>query len=169
MDAVLAESCFYALGSVIDAVFREEEDVEGILDEVVSLAAQLTGAKGSTLRVLDRETFNLELVASFGLSPEYLESGAIDFGKSVTEVKSGSTFIATDLASDPRVQNLPAAQREGVRAVIGMPFTVNKRSYCVLRVYFTSVKSPSRLEMELLRSLGQLSCLAIARRGRHEG
>jgi GAF domain-containing protein len=166
MDGALAESYFYAVGSVLDAVSRDESDLEGILDEIVSLAAQLTGAKGSTVRVLDSETFSMELRASYGLSQAYLESGAIDFGKSVTELKSGSMLIATDLASDPRVQNLPAAEREGVKAVIGMPFMVSRKSYCVLRVYFAAKKTPAQHEMDLLRSLGQLCCLAIRGRAR---
>lgn len=75
----------------------------------------------------------------------------------------GDIIIINDFENDPRVQNLNAARKEGVRSVIGIPFTVNEATYSILRVYFSSRKIPSHEEMELLNSLGKLSCLAIDR------
>jgi hypothetical protein len=59
------------------------------------------------------------------------------------------------------MQNLEAAKQEGVSSVIGIPFTVNETTYSILRIYFRSRKVPTHEEMELLNSLGKLSCLAI--------
>lgn len=162
MNHDLADSYFYALTRVIDAVYQEEP-LEDTLYFLVSLASELTGSKGGTLRVLEQGSFNLKVVASYGLSKSYLDSGAIDHGRSITEIKEGDVIIINDFENDPRVQDKNAAGREGLRAVIGIPFTVNETTYCILRVYFTAKKIPTHEEMELLYSLGKLGCLAILR------
>jgi transcriptional regulator with GAF, ATPase, and Fis domain len=163
MQPSVTDSYFFALVRVIDAIYRDEEELGDILYFVVSLASELTGAKGSTIRVLDQGTLSLRVVSSHGLSQKYLNSGAIDYGKSVTEIMQGDTIIINDFENDPRIQNRQAAEDEGVHAVIGIPLTVNENTYCILRVYFTSKKTPSQEEMDLLYSLGRLSCLAIER------
>ena len=163
MEATVIDAYFYALSRVIDAIYRDDETRDDVLYFIVSLATELTGAKGSTIRVLEQETFNLKVVSSYGLSQAYLASGAIDRGKSITEILQGDIIIINDFANDPRIEDLEAANREGLKAFIGIPFTVNENTYCILRVYFTSKKTPSQEEMDLLYSLGRLSCLAIER------
>ncbi|MBL7102658.1 MAG: hypothetical protein ISS60_07860, partial [Desulfobacteraceae bacterium] len=68
---------FFALSRVIDVIYSDEEDVSDTLYFIVSLATELTGAKGSTIRVLEHGTFNLKVVSACGLSKRYLNSGAI--------------------------------------------------------------------------------------------
>ncbi len=161
MEKNIIDSYFFALVRVIDAIYRDEEELGDILYFIVSLATELTGAKGSTIRVLEHGTFDLKVVSSYGLSQRYLNSGAIDFGKSVTEIEQGDIIIINDFDNDPRIQNQEAARQEGVSSVIGLPFTVNETTYSILRVYYSSKKVPSHDEMHLLNTLGQLSCLAI--------
>jgi GAF domain-containing protein len=156
----IMDSYFFSLNRVIDAIYLEE-DLADILHFIVSLATELTKAKGSTIRVLEHGTFDLKVVSSYGMSKEYLESGAIDYGKSVTEIMEGDTIIINDFENDPRMQNLDAAKKEGVSSVIGMPFTVNETTYTILRVYYRDKKIPTQEEMEILSSLGKLGCLAI--------
>ena len=157
----MLDSYFYALNRVIDVIYREEEELADVLYFILSLTTELTAAKGSTIRVLEKGSFDLKAVSSYGLSQNYLEAGVIDSGKSATEIMEGDTIIITDFENDPRIKNLNAAQKEGVNAVIGIPFTVNETTYTVLRVYFPSKKIPTHEEMEMLNSLGKLSCLAI--------
>ena len=159
-ESSIMDSYFFSLNRVIDAIYLEEE-LGDILYFIVSLATELTKAKGSTIRVLEHGTFDLKVVSNYGLSKEYLEAGAIDYGKSVTEIMEGDTIIINDFSNDPRMQNLDAAKREGVSSVIGIPFTVNETTYTILRVYYKGKKIPTKKEMELLSSLGKLGCLAI--------
>lgn len=163
MSESFSELTSFALNRVIDAIYRDEEDLGDVLHFIVSLAAELTGAKGSTLRVLEHGTFNLKLVSAYGLSRKYLRSGAIDSGKSITEIMQGDIIIINDVEKDPRIQNREAARREGVVSVIGIPFTVNETTYATLRVYFSFKKTPTHDEMYFLNSLGKLACIAIER------
>ncbi|WP_028320947.1 GAF domain-containing protein [Desulfatiglans anilini] len=156
------DSFFYALVRVVDAVYQDE-DLGDTLYFILSLAAELTGGKGSTLRVLEHGSFNLKVVSSYGLSQEYLKQGAIDCGKSITEIMEGDVIIINDFESDPRIRNREVAKREGIAAFIGIPFTVNETTYSILRVYYPAKKTPTHEEMELLNTLGKLSCLAIER------
>jgi hypothetical protein len=100
-------------------------------------------------------------VASCGLSQAYLKSGAIDQGKSISEIMKGDTIIINDFDTSSNIQNLKAAKMEGVNSFIGIPFTVNETTYSILRVYFKSKKVPAHEEIELLNGLGRLSCIAI--------
>ncbi|OPX39376.1 MAG: hypothetical protein B1H11_03305 [Desulfobacteraceae bacterium 4484_190.1] len=159
----IMDSYFYALVRVVDLIYQDEE-IGDILHFIVSLATELTGAKGSTIRVLETGTFNLKVVSNYGLSMEYLSSGAIDYGQSVTEIRQGDRIIIDDFENDTRIQNLDAAKKEGVSSVIGIPFTVNETTYSILRVYYRYKKTYTDEEIELLNSLGKLSCLAIMRR-----
>lgn len=162
MEQHIIDSYFYSLVRVIDDIY-EDEDLGDILHFICSLSSELTSAKGSTIRVLEQGTFNLKVVSSSGLSDAYLNSGAIDYGKSVTEIMQGNVIIINDFENDARVQNLEAAKKEGVSSVIGIPFTVNDTIFSILRVYFATKKIPTHEEMEILNSLGRLSCLAIGR------
>ena len=153
----------FSLSRVIDVIYRDEEDLSDVLYFIVSLAAELTGAKGSTIRVLEQGNFNLKVVSAYGLSKKYLNSGAIDYGKSVTEIVHGDVIIINDFETDPRIQNMDAAKKEGLNSVIGIPFTVNETTYSILRIYFPFKKVPSHDEMQFLDSLGKLACLAIER------
>ncbi len=162
MEKDILDTYFYALVRVIDDVYQEE-DLEDVLHFIVSLATDLTGAKGSTIRVLEHGTFDLKVISSYGLSKAYLSSGAIDHGRSITEIMQGDTIIINDFENDPRIENLEAARKEGVSSVIGIPFTVNETTYSILRVYYSSPKIPTHDEMAVLYSLGKLSCLAIDR------
>jgi len=162
MEENRIDSHFYALVRVIDLIYQDE-DLANTLYFIVSLATELTGGKGSTIRILEHGTFDLKVLSSYGLSQEYLKSGAIDHGKSITEIMQGDIIIINDFESDPRVEDFDAAKKEGVSSVIGIPFTVNETTYNILRVYFASQKIPTHEEMELLNSLGKLSCLAIER------
>ncbi|MBL7102006.1 MAG: GAF domain-containing protein, partial [Desulfobacteraceae bacterium] len=135
---------------------------------IVSLATELTGAKGSTIRVLEHGTFNLKVVSACGLSKRYLNSGAIDSGRSITEIMQGDIIIINDFEKDSRIENLEAAKKEGLRSVIGIPFTVNETTYAILRIYFTSKKVPTHDEIQFLNSLGKLACLAIERAAMRE-
>ncbi|MCD6306632.1 MAG: GAF domain-containing protein [Deltaproteobacteria bacterium] len=163
MSENFSEISSFALSRVIDVIYQDEEDLGDILHFIVSLAVELTGGKGSTLRVLEQGTFDLKVVSAYGLSNQYLNSGAIDSGRSTTEIIQGDIILINDFEKDPRIQNLNAAKREGLAAVIGIPFTVNDTTYAILRVYFASKKVPTHDEIGFLKSLGKLACLAIER------
>jgi len=162
MQTTMTDTFFYALVRVVDAIYQDE-DLADTLHFIVSLATELTGGKGSTIRVLEQGTFDLKVVSSYGLSRDYLRFGAIDHGRSITEIEQGDIIIINDFEKDPRIQDRAVAQREGVQAVVGIPFTVNETTYSILRVYYPDKKVPQHEEMELLNTLGKLGCLAIER------
>jgi GAF domain-containing protein len=168
MAESFSEISFFALSRVIDVIYQDEEELSDVLHFIVSLAAELTGAKGSTLRVLEHGTFNLKVVSAYGLSKKYLNSGAIDSGRSITEIMQGDIILINDFEKDPRIQNVESAKREGLAAVIGIPFTVNETTYAILRIYFASRKVPTHDEINFLNSLGKLACLAIERSAMRE-
>ena len=96
MPENFADASFFALNRVIDVIYRDEEDISDILFFIVSLAAEVMGARGSTIRILEQGSLHLKLASAYGLTRAYLNSGAIDFGKSVTEILAGDIIIIND-------------------------------------------------------------------------
>lgn len=152
---------FFSLGRVIEAIYYDE-DLSDLLYFIVNLAAELSGGMGSTLRVLGKD-LQPKLLASHGLSKEYLSSGALDLGRSQAEILEGGIVIVKDTQKDPRVQDKAAALKEGIRSIIGIPATVDENTYCVLRIYFPNTKVPQQDEMDFLIALLRLACIAIHR------
>ncbi len=156
-----ADLYFFSLGRVIEAIYYDE-DLSDLLYFIVYLASELSGGLGSTLRVLGKD-FRAKLLASHGLSGEYLRCGALDGGRSQTEISEGGVVIVKDTQRDSRVYNKEAALKEGIKSIIGIPATVDENTYCVLRIYFENTKIPNQDEMDFLVALLRLACIAIHR------
>lgn len=55
--------------------------------------------------MLQQGTFNLKIIASYGLSSEFLKSEAIDLERNVAEIVQGDVILINDLDGDPRIVN----------------------------------------------------------------
>ena len=80
-------------------------DVEKVLDVIVEKVPEVLGVDAATIRLLDSARENLVLVASYGLSQEYLNRGPIDAELSVTKALSGIPVAIYDALSYPHIQH----------------------------------------------------------------
>ena len=89
---------------------KDPEEVALITAESVKTAFK---AKGCSVFLVDRETRELGLVASSGLSQNYLKKGPIHFMQSIMEAKDAVPIAIYDVMDDPRIEYPEQAKKEG--------------------------------------------------------
>jgi GAF domain-containing protein len=96
-------------------------DIQHIMNIMTSSIKESFDMKGVSIRLFNKETGTLDLVASAGLSKEFLEKGPVYAGKSVTEVMRGETVVIRDVATDKRIQYPEETVKEGIAAILCVP------------------------------------------------
>lgn len=111
-------------------------ELQAVGDSIAEQVARAMGAKGCTVRVLDRMTRRLDLIGSYGLSRKYLlDKGPVTAGAHLSEVLAGKPVAIRDVATDPRMQYPQAAIEEGIASMATVPMVVKGVVTGVLRVY----------------------------------
>ncbi|MBU2629004.1 MAG: GAF domain-containing protein [Proteobacteria bacterium] len=111
---------------------KDPEDVALITSESVKTAFN---AKGCSIFLVDRETRELGLVASSGLSTEYLNKGPIHFMQTIREAKDAVPIAIYDVMDDPRIEYPEQAKKEGISSLLGVPIISHDKIIGALRVY----------------------------------
>ena len=96
-------------------------DIKHILHILTADVADAFGMKGVTIRLLNKEARTLDLVASYGLSEEFLAKGPLSARGGVIEALKGTSVAINDVATDPRVQYRQEALKEGIASVLAVP------------------------------------------------
>jgi GAF domain-containing protein len=111
-------------------------DLQAVGDFIAQQIALAMGAKGCTVRGLDRGTRRLELIGAYGLSKKYLlEKGPVLAGENIAEVLAGKPSTIRDVANDSRMQYPSAAIEEGIKSLATVPMVVKGVVTGIVRVY----------------------------------
>jgi signal transduction protein with GAF and PtsI domain len=111
---------------------KDPEEVALITAESVKTAFK---AKGCSVFLVDRETQELGLVASSGLSENYLEKGPIHFMQTIREAKDAVPIAIFDVMDDPRIEYPEEARKEGIASLLGVPIISHDKIIGALRIY----------------------------------
>ena len=90
---------------------KDPEEVALMTAESVKTAF---ASKGCSIFLVDRKTSELGLVASFGLSSNYLSKGPIHFMQTIREAKDAVPIAIYDVMDDPRIEYPQEAKKEGI-------------------------------------------------------
>ncbi|MCK5099510.1 MAG: GAF domain-containing protein, partial [Desulfobacteraceae bacterium] len=90
-------------------------------------------AKGCSVFLVNRETRELGLVASYGLSSEYLTKGPIHFMQTIKEAKDAVPVAIFDVMDDPRIEYPNEAKKEGISSLLGVPIISHDKIIGALR------------------------------------
>lgn len=111
---------------------KDPEEVALITAESVKTAFS---AKGCCVFLVDKETGKLELVASSGLSQEYLTKGPTHFKQAIKEARDAVPIAIYDVMDDPRIEYPNEARKEGISSLLGVPIISHNKIIGALRVY----------------------------------
>jgi GAF domain-containing protein len=153
---------FRALYRVVTAV-NSSLHLHTVLNLVAEKVAEAMNVKACSLRLLDRATDTLAISAMYGLSQQYMQKGPVQLEKSQLdqEVLQGQAVYIRNVATDPRFQYPEQAHTEGIVSVFCVPLTCKGQSHGVLRVYSDVERSFDAFDEEFLRTLANVSALAI--------
>ena len=138
MNSNLDHQQLYKAFRDIISVVHSSIHLEDVMDLVAWKATEILGAKGAILRLLNIETDELEISASYGISEAYLAKGPVSHHRTITDVcRQKKVIIIDDISNDPRIQYPKEAWTEGYRFIIDVPLSVADDVVGILRLYFS--------------------------------
>jgi GAF domain-containing protein len=138
-------------------------ELDQVLHSIVKSTTEAMHVKACGLRLLDRETGQLEISAVYGLSSDYLAKGPVDIIHSSIDSQAlqGTSVVISDARHDPRFQYQEAAQQEGIVSVLCVPLEVRGEAIGVMRVYTATPTTFHEDDVQFLSVLASLAALAI--------
>ncbi len=137
---------------------KEPEEVALITAESVKTGF---GAKGCSVFLVNKDTRELGLAASSGLSDEYLNKGPVRYMQKITEAKDQVPIAIYDVQDDPRIQYPEAAQKEGISSLLGVPIVAHNSVIGALRVYSAEPWEASIQDITLIQAIAQICGMAM--------
>lgn len=137
--------------------------VEDALREITRQACQLMEAKVGSLLLLDESGQWLDLKASHGAGRHYLRKPRLSVDDSLvgTVVRRLKPVQVDNVHASGRYQNVEAARREGLVALLSVPLVFGGRAIGALTIYKGEAHYFSNDEIRILTAFADLSALAI--------
>jgi GAF domain-containing protein len=117
--------------------------------------------KASALRLRNETTHELELIATSGLSAQFLAKGQPHTDQSISATLAGKPVLITDTANDPRLEYPAETVAEGIESILSMPIVARQRVVGVLRLYSGDKRQYSQEEITFLSALAEIAGVAI--------
>jgi signal transduction protein with GAF and PtsI domain len=137
---------------------KEPEEVALITAESVKTGF---GAKGCSVFLVNKDTRELGLAASFGLSDEYLNKGPVRYMQEITEATDQVPIAIYDVQDDPRIQYPEEAEKEGISSLLGVPIVARNSVIGALRVYSSEPWEASIQDITLIQAIAQICGMAM--------
>lgn len=136
-------------------------EINQILNDLTVEICEKLDLRGAVIRLLDEEHDEMKLVASHGLSEDFLEKGRTTMIETAQLALKGETLIISDTAKDNRIAFKEAMQEEGLVSMIVTPISAREKVIGVLRLYSDTLREfPDDLVM-MVKALAHQGGLAI--------
>ena len=137
---------------------RDPEEVTLLIVESVKTALE---AKGCALLLFNRKTDELEVAASYGLSREYINKGALSAVRSIASSLKDGPVVIHDVTDDPRIQYPEEAKKEGISSILSVPIIVRENPIGALRVYSAEPWEVTLDDVNLVQAVAQIAGMAL--------
>ena len=146
---------------VVTRAIASSDNLEDMATQLTQLLVGALGIKGSTIFVLNPATEELEALASFGLSINYMNKGPILVKKSIDHQLRGEPTVIGDVSKSDRLQYPEDAQKEGISAIVSLPIRLHGKLIGVLRLYHYEQWDVSERDLDSLMILSENIGLAL--------
>jgi GAF domain-containing protein len=136
-------------------------DIQKVLKNLTENICDTLGMKGALIRLLDEDTGSLKLMASHGLSKEFLEKGAITTTETAARALKGETMVISDATTDKRIRFKDAMKSEGIVSMIVAPILARDKVIGVMRLYSDVQREFPADMMLMVEALAHQGGLAI--------
>jgi GAF domain-containing protein len=159
-DATLSLEYFRALHEITRAILSTL-DSRKVMQLIVERVTSLMHAKGAALRLINESTKELELLASMGLSKQFLNKGMPHADRSIQETLQGLPVLIDDTTTDPRLQYPLETVAEGIASILSLPIIAQNRGIGVLRVYSAHKRAYSQEDVIFLTAVAEITGVVI--------
>jgi len=145
-------------------------DPRQVLQEIIRAVVETVGVKACSIRLLSSRGESLELVASSGLSEDYLRKGPVLIRESGIDrgVLLGKPAWIRDVRKDSGFQYPARAEKEGILSVLALPLLARGKAVGVLRVYSGEIREFPEEDIRFLEAVSHLSAIAMENARLHE-
>ncbi len=142
--------------------------IDEVLHLIVSNVVKVMNVKASSLRLLDKSSQQLKLVAYFGLSEKYANKGPVSYDASIDDALAGKSVSVYDIAEHKDSRYYSEAAEEGIRSILSIPMWFQKEVIGVLRMYTTEPVKYSEEDFKFISAIAEQGAIAIVNARRFE-
>lgn len=136
-------------------------EIKKILENLTVNICDSLGMKGAVIRLLDDEQNELKLVASHGLSEEFLNRARTTTTETAQRALKGEAFIVSDSTTDNSITFKKAMKDEGVVSMVVAPILAREKVIGVMRLYSDVQRDFPEDVMLMVKALAHQGGLAI--------
>jgi GAF domain-containing protein len=141
------------LFKLVSRAMAESDDLEIMATHLTQLLVSTLEVKGCAIFVLNPQSEELEVLASFGLSIEYMNKGPVILNKSISGRPKGEPTVITDVSESGLLQYPKYAETEGIKAIASLPVQFKGRIIGTLRLYHRQPWQLSEQDLDFLTLL----------------
>lgn len=160
--AVSKEKEYLRVFEEITKVVSSTLNLNEVLDAIVKKIPQVMGLKGSSLRLLNKENNQLELVAYYGLSEKYANKGPVSYDASIDDALAGKPVSEYDIKEHKDSKYYNEASEEGIRSILSIPMFFQAEVTGVLRLYTTKPVKYKAEDLRFMEAIAEQTAIAIA-------
>ncbi len=135
--------------------------LEEVLTLIVTNVVKVMNVKASSLRLLNKETQQLELVAYHGLSEKYVNKGPVEYDGSIDDALEGKSASIYDITADENARYRKEAMEEGIRSILSIPMHFGGEVIGVLRMYTSEPVEYSGEDLKFVSAIAEQAAIAI--------
>ena len=154
---------FLDLASSINA----SVDIKQILHILTADLCEALEMKGVSIRLLNQNKGTLDLVASYGLSEEFLNKGPVTAEKSLMKALEGQTVVIKDVNEDKRIQYRDEVVREGIVSMLVAPIKSREEIIGIMRLCSDVAQDYPDDVVMLVNAIAHQGALAIQNASMH--
>ena len=147
----------------------KSKDPEEIIRMTVESIRSALDIKGCALFLINRQSKELEVAASTGLSSEYLNKGPISALRSIANSLEDGPVAIYDVSDDPRIQYPEAAKTEEIASILSVPIMVSDDVIGAIRVYTAEKWEFTLDDVNFVQALAQIAGILIEMSRLHKG
>ncbi len=132
-----------------------------VLKLIVTNVVKVMNVKASLLRLLNRETNQLEIASYHGLSQAYVNKGPVEYDASIDDALAGRPVSIYDITADKNAIYRKEAEREGIRSILSIPLRLGDEVIGVLRMYTGEPVEYSDEDLNFVAAIAEQAAVAI--------
>lgn len=136
-------------------------DIKKVLHILTAEICEALGMKGVLIRLLNHETGNLDLVASYGLSEDFQNKIPASIKKSIARALKGESVVIEDVSADNRMKDKKEIAKEGVVSMLCVPIKAKEAVIGVMGLFSGTVRKYPEDVIILVNALAHTGGLAI--------
>ncbi len=142
--------------------------LDEVLQLIVTNVVKVMNVKASLLRLLNKETQQLEIAAHYGLSEKYANKGPVAYDASIDDAMAGKSVSTYDITEHEDSKYYQETIEEGIRSILSIPLRFEKEIIGVLRMYTAEPVDYSDEDLKFISALAEQGAIAIVNARRFE-